>query len=49
MESIVDNTLMVLVVAKQSRTFHLLIWPASEKLGGTKKLGGETARTADPN
>jgi len=46
-ENNVDNILMFVVVTRQSRTFQLLYTSLAYKVCG--KLGGDTARTADPD
>ena len=52
-ESSVDNTglfqLLLSSAYTEPRPFLPLTHPTSEGLGGHKGLGGDTARTADPN
>ena len=52
-ENHVDNTLMVLVVAKQClyqvKDFSASHAQPARRLEGHKELGGDTAGTADPN
>ena len=52
-EKNVDNTLMLSVVAKQCldqvKDFSASRAQPARRLEGHKKLGGDTARTADPN